>query len=242
MSLKRNVIIIGSGFSGLSAATFMAKAGYKVTVLEKHATPGGRARQLNENGFRFDMGPSWYWMPDVFEKYFASFGKSVSDYYSLQRLDPSYRVYWEDGYKDIPSGIEPIKELFDSWELGAGNQLDKFLAEAAVKYRIGMEKMVYQPSLSLTEFVNVKLLQGILRMDVLTSVSKHIAKYFKHAKIRQLLEFPVLFLGALPENTPALYTLMNYADMEGGTWYPQGGMYSIVTAMHSLAEELGVTF
>jgi phytoene desaturase len=238
----RKVIIIGSGFSGLSAASFMAKAGYDVTVLEKHATPGGRARQFAEKGFHFDMGPSWYWMPDVFERYFASFGRNTADYYSLQRLDPSYRIFWQDEFTDIPSGVEEIKKLFESWEKGAGGVLDKFLAEGAFKYRLGMQRMVYQPGLSLFEFADVKLLQGLMRMDVFTSVRKHVARYFNHYKIRQLLEFPVLFLGALPEHTPALYTLMNYADMGCGTWYPQGGIYSVVKAMHSLAEELGVKF
>ena len=235
-------MIVGSGFSGLSAASFMAKAGYDVTVLEKQSTPGGRARQLSEGGFNFDMGPSWYWMPDVFERYFASFGKNVSDYYTLQRLDPSYRVFWNNEHTDIPSGADAVRQLFESWEKGAGENLDKFLAEAAYKYKIGMQKLVYKPGLNLSEFANTDLIMGLARMDVFTSISNHIAKYFSHPKIKQLLEFPVLFLGALPENTPALYTLMNYADVEGGTWYPKGGMYSIVKGMHALAEELGVKF
>jgi phytoene desaturase len=220
----------------------MAKSGCDVTVLEKHSTPGGRARQLSANGFHFDMGPSWYWMPDVFERYFASFGRTIGDYYLLQRLDPSYRIFWQDSYTDIPSGIGELKKLFESWEKGAGERLDKFLAEAAFKYKSGMQKMVFQPGLSFTEFASLKVLLGFMRMDMFSSVSRHISKYFRHEKIRQLLEFPVLFLGARPENTPALYTLMNYADIEGGTWYPKGGIYSIVKAMYSLALELGVKF
>jgi phytoene desaturase len=220
----------------------MAKAGYGVTVLEKHSTPGGRARQLCENGFTFDMGPSWYWMPDVFERFFSCFGKSVSDYYHLVRLDPSYRVFWPDGFDDIPSGIDKMKALFESWERGAANNLDKFLTEAAFKYKVGMQQLVYKPGLALSEFATRDVLTGVMRMDIFSSVRKHVSKYFRHSKIRQLLEFPVLFLGALPENTPALYTLMNYADIEGGTWYPQGGMFSVVKGMHSLAEELGVKF
>jgi phytoene desaturase len=220
----------------------MARDGYDVTLLEKHSTPGGRARQLSESGFRFDMGPSWYWMPDVFDRYFQSFGKNVKDYYSLTRLDPSYRVYWQDGAQDIPSGIDNIKKLFESWEDGAAKRLDAFLTEAAYKYRVGMQQLVYKPGLSLSEFANTDVLKGIMRLDIFSNVRKHVAKYFSHPKIRQLLEFPVLFLGALPEDTPALYTLMNYADMDGGTWYPQGGMYSVVQAMHKLAVELGVNF
>ncbi len=240
--MSKKAIVIGSGFSGLSAASFMAKAGWQVHVLEKHSTPGGRARQLNEAGFKFDMGPSWYWMPDVFERYFASFGKKTTDYYKLKRLDPSYRVIWPEGYSDIPAEYNEIRNLFESWEKGAAINLDKFLKEAVFKYKIGMQSLVYKPGLSAFEFANMKMISGILRMDVFTSMKKHVAKYFKHPRIKQLMEFPVLFLGALPENTPALYSLMNYADMKGGTWYPEGGMYSVVEAMYKLALEQGVHF
>lgn len=240
--MAKNVIIIGSGFSGLSAASFMAKAGYNVTVLEKHGAPGGRARQLRDGGFLFDMGPSWYWMPDVFERYFSKFGRNVSDYYKLIRLDPSYRVYWGNECDDIPAGLDQVKNLFESWSEGSSAQLDTFLAEAAYKYKVGMQQLVYKPGLGLSEYASREVITGVLRMDLFSSVRKHLSKYFTHPKIKRLLEFPVLFLGAAPENTPALYTLMNYADIEGGTWYPEGGMYSVVNAMHSLACELGVNF
>lgn len=240
--MGKRAVIIGSGFSGLSSASFMARAGYDVTVVEKHNIPGGRARRLSEKGFHFDMGPSWYWMPDVFERYFAVFGKKVSDYYSLSLLDPSYRVYGKDHYNDIPAGVESLKKLFEEWEPGAGARLDKFLEEAAFKYRIGMQKMVYKPGLSLLEYADIEMMSGMLRMDIFTSVRKHISKFFRHPGIRQLLEFPILFLGAMPANTPALYTLMNYADIKGGTWYPMGGMYNVVDGMYRLAKELGVKF
>lgn len=240
--MRKKAIIIGSGFSGLSSASFMAKAGYDVTVIEKHAMPGGRARRLSEQGFHFDMGPSWYWMPDVFERYFAAFGKKVTDYYTLTLLDPSYRVFWKDHFNDIPAGADELAVLFESWEPGSAKKLEKFLEEAAFKYKIGMQKMVYKPGLNISEFAQREVMGGVMRMDIFTSVRKHIAKYFKHPAIRQLLEFPILFLGAQPENTPALYTLMNYADIKGGTWYPQGGMFSVVSGMYLLARELGVQF
>jgi phytoene desaturase len=240
--MSSSVIIVGSGFAGLSAATFMAKAGWEVTVLEKNSTPGGRARQLKENGFTFDMGPSWYWMPDVFENYFAKFGRNVSDYYSLQRLDPSYRIYWKNGCTDIPADYDAFKKMVDDFEPRAGIQLEKYLHEAKFKYDVGINKLVYRPGRSLTEFIDGDIFKGVFRLDVFTSIKKHIAKHFKDPRLRQLMEFPVLFLGALPENTPALYSLMNYADIKGGTWYPGGGMYSVVGAMHKLALELGVRF
>ena len=243
MSTKsKKVLVIGAGFAGMSAAAFLAQKGWNVTVIEKNTLPGGRARKFEAEGFTFDMGPSWYWMPDIFEKYFGSFGKKVSDYYELQRLDPSYRVYFENASWDMPANYEALKALLESVEPGAGNALDLFLAEAKFKYDIGVGKLVQQPGLSLTEFLDMDLFKGIFKLDVFQSMKKHVSKYFKHPYIQFLMEFPVLFLGALPEKTPALYSLMNYADIKGGTWYPENGMYSIVQAMYDLAISLGVQF
>ncbi len=239
---EKSVIVIGSGFAGLSAASFMAKEGWQVTVIEKNSTPGGRARQLKENGFIFDMGPSFYWMPDVFDRYFKQFGKKVTDYYSLTRLDPSYRIYWDDGFTNIPADFESLKNVFESFEPGSGNKLEKYLAGAAYKYQVGMNKLVYKPGRSFTEFLDWPTIRGVFKLQVLTSIKKHIHQYFHHPKLRQIMEFPVLFLGALPQDTPALYSLMNYADIKGGTWYPTGGMYSVVQGMYELATELGVHF
>ena len=243
MTKKSNkALVIGAGFAGLSAASFLAKKGWDVTIVEKNEMAGGRARKFEAEGFTFDMGPSWYWMPDVFEKYFGSFGKKVSDFYELQRLDPSYRVYFEKATWDLPANYEALKNLFESIEPGAANALDLFLAEAKYKYEVGVGKLVYQPSISITEFIDFELIKGVFKLDVFQSMKTHIARYFKHPYIQFLMEFPVLFLGALPENTPALYSLMNYADIKGGTWYPKNGMYSIVEAMVKVAKSLGVQF
>jgi phytoene desaturase len=239
---EQKVIVIGSGFAGLSAACFMAKAGWQVTVLEKNAQPGGRARQLKAAGFTFDMGPSWYWMPDIFERFFQQFNKNVSNYFTLKRLDPSYRIYWEDDYTDIPADYNALRNLFENLEPGASIKLDEFLEEAGYKYITAMQKLVFKPGLSATEFLDADLIKGIFKLDVFNSLKNHVGKFFKNKKIQQLLEFPVLFLGAVPGKIPALYSLMNYTDIRGGTWFPQGGMYSIVDAMYKLALELGVQF
>jgi len=240
--LAQQAIVIGSGFAGMSVATFLAQAGWEVTVLEKHDQPGGRARQLKADGFTFDMGPSWYWMPDVFEHYFHQFGKKVSDYYELKRLDPSYRIYYPHDVIDIPADYNAMKALFESIEPGAGKRLDEFMDEAAYKYEVGIKKLVHKPGLSLTEFADMDLVKGIFKLDVFASMKTHVRKYFSDPRLRELMEFPVLFLGALPEKIPALYSLMNYADVKLGTWYPMGGMYEIVKAMHQLAKEKGVKF
>jgi phytoene desaturase len=181
-------------------------------------------------------------MPDVFERYFAQFNKKVADYYRLIRLDPSYRIYWDQGYTDLAANLDELKQVFESIEPGSAKQLDKYLEEAAYKYKVGINNLVYKPGLSVTEFLDWETIRGMFKLDVFTSIKKHINRYFKNEKLRQIMEFPVLFLGALPENTPALYSLMNYADIKGGTWYPEGGMYAVVEAMVDLAKELGVQF
>ena len=241
--MSKKVIVIGAGFSGISAATTLADMGCEVTILEKNTMAGGRARVFSEKGFTFDMGPSWYWMPDVFERYFERFGKKVADYYTLKRLDPSYTVvFGENDFWDIPANLQELGKMFEKYEAGSAKKLEEFLAQSAYKYKVGVNDLVYRPSRSLLEFASVGLLMDMLKMDIFQSFYKHVRKYFKHEKLLKLMEFPVLFLGAVPQNTPALYSLMNYADMSLGTWYPEGGMHKIIEGMVKLAEEKGVKF
>jgi len=238
---KKKVIVIGSGFAGLSAACSLAQKGYDVTILEKNESPGGRASKFEHNGFVFDMGPSWYWMPDVFEKFFNRFRKTTSDFYNLKLLDPGYRIFWsKNDTTDIPADYEKLRQLFEGWEKGSARNLDKFMGEAAYKYQVGINELVYKPSRSILEFADIRLLTGLFKMQLFTSLSSHVNKLFKHDKIKKILEFPVYFLGALPQNTPALYSLMNYADLKLKTWYPEGGMHEIVKAMVTIAEKQGV--
>lgn len=241
--MNKKVAVIGSGFSGLASAISLADKGYEVHVFEKHEQAGGRARSFKKDGFVFDMGPSWYWMPDVFERFFNKFGKSHSDYYDLERLDPSYRVYFgQDDFVDLPASKQGLIDLFESIEPGSGKYLEKFLKEAKHKYEVGINDLVLKPGKSLLEFAHPKFLIGLFQLHVFQSIHSYIRKYFKNPKLIQLMEFPVLFLGAMPEDTPALYSLMNYADMELGTWYPKGGMHKIIEGLVSLAEEKGVQF
>ena len=237
------VVVIGSGFAGLSAACCLAREGFKVTVLEKNSSPGGRARQFEVDGFKFDMGPSWYWMPDIFEQFFGHFGKKASDYYHLERLDPSYRIYFgPEDVMDLPANLDQLYQLFESYETGSAVKLKKFLADAQFKYETGMREFVFKPAHSPLEFVHWKIFKSAFRLQLLKSLSSEVKSLFKDSRLIRLLEFPVLFLGATPENTPAMYSMMNYADMVLGTWYPKGGMVKIVDGMVELAKELGVRF
>lgn len=241
---NKHIAVIGSGFAGLSAASYLAKAGCQVSVYEKNETIGGRARQFNtENGYTFDMGPSWYWMPDVFEKFFCDMGYRPADFYHLSALDPQYSiVFAKDDVLEVPSTMSDLSLLFEHIEKGAAASLKHFLKEAAYKYNIGINKLVYKPGLSITEFADMDLAKGLLRLQVFTSLSAHVKKHFKHPKLQALMEFPALFLGAMAEDTPALYSLMNYAGLALGTWYPKGGFGSVIGAMKTIAENQGVKF
>jgi phytoene desaturase len=240
---EKRIVVIGAGFAGLAAATALADRGYRVTVLEKNDQPGGRARMFREGGFTFDMGPSWYWMPDVFENYFARFGKKPADYYQLVRLDPSYAVvFGPDETIALPAGPEPLTALFERMEPGVTPRFRQFLEQAEYKYKVGVGEFVWKPSRRVSEFLSLKLLADVARLDVLQSFHGHVRKFFRDERLLKLMEFPILFLGAVPENTPAMYSLMNYAEITMGTWYPLGGMHEIVKGMVALAEEKGVQF
>ena len=237
----KKIAVIGSGFAGLTSAIELASLGYKVTVLEKNSTPGGRARKFESNGFTFDMGPSWYWMPDVFDKFFARHGKKVENYYNLLKLDPGFSVvYGKDNTIDVPASFEELVALFENIEKGSGSRLKKFLKRAAVKYKIGMDSLVYKPSHSIFEFINLKVLIGVLYLDVFSNFRSYVKKYFSDSRLTRLMEFPVLFLGATPQNTPALYSLMNYSAFSQGTYYPMGGFHEIIIGLSKLAKEKGV--
>ncbi len=237
------ISVIGSGFSGLAAACFAAKSGNSVTVFEKNEHIGGRARSYSEQGFMFDMGPSWYWMPDIFDNFFEQFGKKTTDYYQLVKLDPGFQIiYGKDDVIKIPSSQNELFDIFEGIEKGSANKLKTFLKEAEFKYNIGMQHLVYKPAYSWMEFATLDVLKGVAKSHLFKTVSSYVRKSFKDHRLVSLLEFPVLFLGAMPHKIPALYTLMNYAALQQGTFYPMGGMTKVIEAMHELAVSLGVQF
>jgi phytoene desaturase len=240
--MSKKISIIGSGFSSLASACYLAKQGYDVSVFEKNNSLGGRARQFKKEGFTFDMGPSWYWMPDVFDKFFNDFGKKTSDYYSLKKLNPAYKVFFgKNDFIEIEDSLEKIKKVFEKYEKGSSTALEKFMAIAKDNYAIAVTDLLYKmPGLSPLELITKKTV--LKAGSFLSNIRKEVRKRFKNKKLRLLLEFPVLFLGAKSSNTPAFYSFMNHADYGLGTWQPTNGFYDVVLAMVDLGKSLGVKY
>ncbi len=238
----KKVTVIGGGFAGLSAAALIAKKGHQVELLEKNDQLGGRARQFKAEGFTFDMGPSWYWMPDVFERYFGYFDKQAADFYDLKLLDPAFRVFFDSEVVNIPGHLSGVRDVFETYEKDGAKKLDKFFKEAKFKYDVGVHDIIYRQPNGLKPFLDWKIITSAMRLQMFKSIHAHIRNYFKHPILQQLLEFPVLFLGADPKNTPALYSLMSYAGYALGTWYPMGGMHKIIEGFAQIAKDQGVSF
>ncbi|TDE41837.1 phytoene desaturase [Flavobacterium rhamnosiphilum] len=239
--MKKTITIIGSGFAAMAASCYLAKSGHEVTVYEKNDSIGGRARQLKRDGFTFDMGPSWYWMPDVFDRFFADFGKTTADYYELVKLSPAYSVYFGvNEFIAIADNLAEIEATFEAIEKGSGAVLNNFISEAKSNYDIAIKDLVYRPGVSPLELVTPETAMKVGQF--FSTISRDVRKKFKNERLIQILEFPVLFLGAKPSDTPSFYSFMNYADFGLGTWHPKTGMFDVVRAMESLALELGVTF
>ncbi len=245
----KRAIVIGSGFGGLSSAAFLARDGYDVTVLEKNSWVGGRARVLERDGYRFDMGPSWYWMPDQHDRWFEQFNVSRKDFYAIHRVDPSYRAYFGDvvpgearNVVDVPADRSGAHAVFERYEAGAADALDAFLDDCRRKYDFAMNSFIYKNYYTIFDFLNTTAIANLPLLNVLQSYGGRVRRSFQHPYLRRMLEFPVVFLGSSPKKTPAMYTLMSHIDFDLGTWYPEGGFGAVVRAMQQVAETQGATF
>ncbi len=237
----KKCIVIGAGFGGLSAAALLAKQGHQVTILEKNESAGGRASVFEENGFRFDMGPSWYLIREVFQRYFAEFGKTENDYYDPVRLDPSYRIFFNKTESvDISASLEKNLQLFESLESGSAEKLKDYLKIAEYQFNVSMERFLYREYGSIFDFFDAKLAKEGSTLHIFDSIDKYTRRYFSTDKVRKILQYNIVFLGGTPKNTPALYALMAHIDFNQGVFYPMGGFGKIVEGLVSVAKEQGV--
>ena len=240
---KPKVVIVGGGFGGLSAACFLAEKNFDVELIEKNEEVGGRASVLEEDGFRFDMGPSWYLMPDIFQRFFEKFDREPEDYYSLTRLDPNYRIFFKDGdCMDVPADPEEAAELFETYEEGAEAAFMDYLEKSEETYEIGMNEFVLKDRNNFRDYISLDVLKNARGISLIKKMQDHVEEYFENEKLQQVMQYTLVFLGGSPKNTPALYNLMSHVDFNMGVYYPEGGIYSVIEGMKELAEEKGVKF
>ncbi|CAI48193.1 phytoene dehydrogenase (phytoene desaturase) [Natronomonas pharaonis DSM 2160] len=237
----QSATVVGGGFGGLAAACHLAADGAEVRLLEQHDRLGGVAGRIETDGFRIDTGPSWYLMPGAFERFFGHFDREPSAFYDLERLDPHYRVFWKDGDRvDVPDDPEAVAELFERYEPGAGNAFRAYLDSAEHAYEVGVDEFVYEDRSRVRDCLDPRLLRAVRGLTLLSSMDEYVADYFENPKLRQLVQYTLVFLGGAPHNTPAIYTLMSHVDFNLGVYHPTGGIASVVDGVAELARDLGV--
>lgn len=242
-SPRHSVLVIGGGIAGLASAALLAKDGYSVTVLEKNKRVGGRANLLQKKGFRFDMGPSWYLMPDVFDRFFAEFDSKPSDFFSLTKVNPQYRIFFADGsHVDISTSLKKNLKTFEKIEKGSSQRFLAYLAEAEKKYEIAINSVLYRNVDSWLGFFNWELIKHGRDLHVFETMDSYVKRFFKTEKMQQIIQYTLVFLGGSPSTVPALYSLMTHVDFNMGAFYPEGGFYAVVGALKKVGASQGVKY
>ncbi|KIC69422.1 phytoene desaturase family protein [Pseudarthrobacter phenanthrenivorans] len=238
------VVVIGGGISGLATAALLATEGHQVTILEKQEALGGRAYTFNEDGFRFDAGPSWYLMPEVIDHYFQLLGSSAEQELDLVKLDPGYRLISEGagGPVDVPAGRAKVVELFERLEPGAGARLEQYLDSAAETYTMAKRRFLYPTFQSFAPLLTPDILARLPRLArlLLEPLHSYAKRYVSNPSLQQILEYPAVFLGASPFTAPSMYHLMSHLDLDVGVSYPMGGFARLVEALERQARGAGV--
>ncbi len=237
----KKIIVIGAGIGGLATAALLAKQGHEVTLLEKNKQLGGRALVWKSKGFVFDMGPSWYLMPDVFDHFFAKFGTASKDLFDLKRLDPHYRVFFGNKeYVDISADMSKNNKLFEHIEPGSSIRIKGFLDKAKKDYESAIRYVLYKEFRSLKDFLDPDMLREGRKLNLLTNLDRYVKGIVSSKKLQQILMYPIVFLGGSPKKTPSFYSILSHVDFNLGVFYPMGGIYSVIKALETIAKEQGV--
>jgi phytoene desaturase len=243
---RQKVVIIGAGIGGLATANLLAKAGYEVHVYEKNGQPGGRADQFKAGGFTFDMGPSWYLMPEVFEHFYDLLDHDINKQLSLSRLDPAYKVFFEGDVDPITITSDLPKDVatFESIEPGAGESLKKYVARGADIYHLSLKHFLYSNFERVGDFIKKDIVSRGVTMSRLafTPIDTYVSRFVNDQRLKQILEYPMVFLGTSPFAAPAIYSLMSALDFKEGVFYPQGGLYTIIQSLARIGKTLGVSY
>lgn len=240
----KRIAIIGAGIGSLSAAALLAKRGYHVTVFEKNEQLGGRAGVFEAQGFRFDMGPSWYLMPDVFEDYFRALNEDIHTHLDLIRLDPAYRVFFEGDTTPLDMPADPKKRdaIFAKLEPNGDKKIQHYLKKVGRQYELIVSTYLRRHYRSVTDLMSNKILVSLITIPIMGSVDSYIRKTFHSSRIRQLLSYTLVFLGASPYNAPAFYAMMAHVDLTQGVYYPKGGVTQIIQTLIKLGTQYGATY
>jgi len=244
-----DTVVVGAGYAGLTAAAYLAREGHRVTVLEQLPTPGGRNQRFVLDGFTFERGPSWLWMLDVHSSFYSDLGRKMSDYVQISRLDPAYRVFFpkdstntQSGICDVPNGVQEFAALLEKIEPGSSANFLKQMELDEFRYNQALETFIELPSVHIGEYVRPSFLKHLGKMGLFSNQRDSIAKVVLTPEARRLLEWPTIFVGHSPASVPSLYSLLNWAAIDGGTWFPTNGMYDTILGMERVCRELGVTF
>ncbi|RPJ17355.1 MAG: phytoene desaturase, partial [Chloroflexi bacterium] len=240
---KQTALVIGAGIGGIATAARLAKNGYDVTVLEKESTPGGRCNQIVCDGHRFDIGPTLFLMPEIWEETFAALGERMSDHLDLKRIDPTYKVHFEDGLQlELTSNLGDMQVQLDKVDKTAFTGFLNYIAEGGKHYKMSVEKFVGRNFYNIFQYFSPGNLPLLFQLKALRKHYANVSKYFTDERLKAAFTFQNMYLGLSPYDAPATYSLLQYTELAEGVWYPMGGMYAAIEALVKIAERLGVKF
>jgi phytoene desaturase len=241
--MNASAIVIGAGIGGIASAARLARAGFRVKVLEKNGEPGGRTGQIRREGHRFDIGPTLFLMPEVWEETYAALGERMSDHLDLRRIDPTYTVHFDSGLRlQLTANLGAMQSQLEAVERTAFSGFLGYMAEASQHYKVSLERFVGRNFKTLLDYFSPRNLPLLFQLKALQKHHANTSRFFKDERLQAAFTFQNMYLGLSPFDAPATYSLLQYTELAEGVWYPIGGMYRAIESLTAIAEKLGVEF